>query len=43
MSESRATKIVREYLLGKRKMDSEVYEAIRTQYLSCIKKEGRVA
>ena len=34
MSNSRASEVIREYLLGKRKMETEVYEAIRTMYLA---------
>ncbi len=46
MIEKTATDIVFEFLTGKRKMDSEVYKAIREQYLiaSAIKdKEGKAA
>lgn len=35
MTNIEASRIVFEYLTDKRQMDSEVFEAIRVQYLSC--------
>lgn len=43
MSNSEASAIIREFLLNIRPLDSEVYAAIRVQYLASAQKEEKVA